>query len=47
MLCLMSDKLTMRRLRELVLYQEKVQIKHAFLRVAYPVKASVFSSNAA
>ena len=31
----------------LVLCQEKVQIKYAFFRLAYPAKASAFSSNAA
>ena len=30
-----------------VLCQEKVQIKYAFFRLAYPAKASAFSSNAA
>ena len=31
----------------MVLCQEKVQIKYAFFRLAYPAKASAFSSNAA
>ena len=35
------------RRRSVVLCQEKVQIKYAFFRLAYPAKASAFSSNAA
>ena len=33
--------------RELVLCQEKVQIKYALLMLSYPAKASALSSNAA
>ena len=34
-------------LKELVLCQEKVQIKYALLMLSYPAKASALSSNAA
>ena len=37
----------LRGIREVVLCQEKVQIKYALLMLSYPAKASALSSNAA